>query len=93
MTDSETPPKYNVSIVEAVILEVVAELHPKLISAGALLRRIVNDLADAREVATGSRAIHNLRESGLFTHRDDGKVEPTPAGLHAVRLLAKKSIP
>lgn len=87
MSGGKTPAKYNVSIVEAVILEVAAELHPEHISAGGLLRRIVSDLTDAREVETGSRAIHNLREFGLLVPRDDGKVEPTPAGLRAVELL------
>lgn len=87
MTDNEIQAKYNVSKVEAVILEVAAELHPKRISTGGLLRKIVSDLTDAREVETASRAIHNLCEFGLFSARNDGKVEPTPAGLHAVRLL------
>lgn len=88
MTDTEVSPKYNVSIVEAVMLEVAVEHHPKHPSMGGLLREIVSDLTDAREVETGSRAIHNLRKAGLFTHRDDGKVEPTPAALRAVALLA-----
>jgi hypothetical protein len=87
MTDSKIPVKYRVSMVEAVMLEVVGELHPQQISTGRLLREIVENLTDAREVETASRAIHNLVEFGLFSPRDDGKVEPTPAGLHAVRLL------
>jgi hypothetical protein len=90
MTDSEIPAKYNVAKVEAVILEVVAELHEqhsKQISTGWIVREIVENVADAREVETASRAIHNLREVGLFSPSDDGKVKPTPAGLHAVRLL------
>jgi hypothetical protein len=32
-------------------------------------------------------AIRSLREVGLFTHRDDEIVEPTPAAVRAVKLL------
>jgi hypothetical protein len=87
MADNEIPAKYNVSKVEAVVLEVAAELHPKQISTGWILREVAENLTDAREVETASRAIHNLREYGLLTPRDDGKVVPTPAGLHAVALF------
>lgn len=88
MTDSGTPPKYNVATVEAVILEVAAELHPRHLSTGGLLLEIVSDPDDAREIETGTRAIRNLREFGLFFPRDDEIVEPTPAALRAVALLA-----
>lgn len=87
MANSETPPKYNVSIVEAVILEVAAELHPKTLSTGGLLLEIVADPDDAREIATGVQAINNLREFGLFADRGDEIVEPTPAALRACALL------
>lgn len=87
MTEN-TPPKYNVAAVEAVILEVAAELHPEHLSTGGLSLRIVGDPDDGREIETAAQAIHNLRESGLFTARDDEIVEPTPAALRAVALLA-----
>jgi hypothetical protein len=88
MTDSETPPKYNLAIVESVILEVAAELHPEHLSAGGLSLRIVSDPDDRREVETAGQAIHNLREIGLFRDRDDEIVELTQAALRAVALLA-----
>jgi len=88
MADSETQPKYDVAIVEAVFLEVAAELHPQNLTARELSLRIVGDADDAREVRTATQAICNLREFGLFADRDDEIVEPTPAALRAVSLLA-----
>jgi hypothetical protein len=87
MTDSETPPKYNVAIVEAVILEVAAELHPQHLTARELSLRIVSDPDDNKEVETATQAIRNLREFGLFKDRDDEIVEPTPAAHRAIALL------
>ncbi len=87
MTDSEIPAKYDVSKVEAVILEVAAELHPEHLSTGGLLLKIVGNPDDGREVETGAQAIRNLREYGLFKDRNDEIVEPTPAALRAVALL------
>jgi len=87
MTDSRISPKYNVAIVEAVILEVAAELHPKKLTARELSLKIISDADDAREVETATRAINNLREFGLFVARDDEIVEPTPAALRACALL------
>ena len=88
MTDSETPPKYNVAIVEAVLLEVAAELHPQHLTAAELSLKIVGDPDDGREIETAARAIRNLREFGLFRDRDDEIAEPTQAALRAVALLA-----
>lgn len=87
MTVSNTPPKYNVAIVEAVMLEVVAELHPRHLTAEDLSREIVNDPDDSVEVEIAAQAIRNLREFSLFRERDDGTVEPTQAALRAVVLL------
>lgn len=88
MTNPETPPKYNVAIVEAVILEVAAELHPRHLTAKDLSLSIVSDPDDGREVETAIHAIRNLREFGLFADRGDEIVEPTQAALRAVALLA-----
>lgn len=87
MTDSETPPQYDVATVEAVILEVAAELHPQHLTAGDLSLRIVGNANDTREVETAAKAIKGLREFGLFAVRDDEIVEPTPAALRACALL------
>jgi hypothetical protein len=87
MTHPETPPKYIVATVEAVILEVAAELHPQNPTAKELALKIIGDPDDAREVETAAQAIQGLREFGLFADRDDEIVEPTPAALRAVALL------
>lgn len=80
-------PQYDVVAVEALLLEVAAELHPEHLSTGGLLRRIVSDPDDAREIETGIQAIHNLREFGLVADRADETVEPTPAAIRAVALF------
>jgi len=87
MTHRETPPKYDVATVEAVILEVAAELHPRNLTARELALEIIGDPDDAREVGTAAQAIRGLREFGPFNVRDDEIVEPTPAALRAVALL------
>lgn len=87
MADTDTSPNYNVAIVEAVLLEIAAELHPEHLSTGGLLLRIVSDPDDAREIETGVQAIRNLREFGLFADRDDEIVQPTPAALRACALF------
>lgn len=87
MTNSETPPQYDVAKVEAVILEVAAELHPQNLTARDLSQKIVSNPNDAREVETAAQAIKGLREFGLFAVREDEIVEPTPAALRACALL------
>ncbi len=87
MSHSNNAPKYVVAIVEAVILEVAAELHPQHLTAADLALRIVSDPDDSREVETAAEAIRNLREFGLFHPRDDGIVAPTPAAVRACALL------
>lgn len=85
---NEVPANYNVEIVEAVILEIAAELHPELLSTRELiLEKIVSNPDDAREVQTAAQAIRNLRDAGLVRSRDDETVEPTQAALRAVTLL------
>jgi hypothetical protein len=87
MTDSKIPAKYNVAVVESVILEEAAELHPRHLTARDLALKIVSDPDDTREIETVAQAIHNLREFNLFSVRDDEIVEPTAAALRAVALL------
>lgn len=92
MTDrtdiSRAAAKYDTAKVEAVMLEIVAELHPRHLTDDELSRQIVGDPGDSREIGTAVEAIRNLRESDLLHDRDDGVVEPTRAALHAVTLLA-----
>jgi hypothetical protein len=87
MTKPNTSPNYDVAIVEAVILEVAAELHPKDLTAEELTLTIISDPNDSKEVKTAAQAIRNLREFGLFADREDEIVQPTPAGLRACALL------
>jgi hypothetical protein len=84
---ADLPPKYNIATVEAVILEVAAELHPDNLTVTDLSLKIVSNANDTREVKTATQAIRGLREFGLFADRDDEIVQPTPAGLRAVALL------
>jgi hypothetical protein len=88
VTKGETSPKYDVAIVEAVILEVAAELHPQKLTAKELSLKIICDADDAREVEIATQAISNLHEFGLLTDRGDEIVEPTAAALRACALLA-----
>jgi hypothetical protein len=88
MTGNSTPPKYDMAIVEAQVLEVAADLHPQHLRAAELSRRIVGDPDDKRELETAAQAIRNLRELGVFSNRDDEMVELTPATLRAAALLA-----
>jgi hypothetical protein len=85
--EESAQPQHDVVAVEALLLEVAAELHPDHLSTGGLLRRIVIDPDDAREIETGVQAIRNLQEFGLLACRDDEIVEPTPAAIHAVVLF------
>jgi hypothetical protein len=87
MTKPDTSPNYNVAIVEAVILEVAAELHPQNLTAKELALKIISNPDDAREVETAAQAIRGLREFGLFANREDEIVQPTPAALRACALL------
>jgi len=87
VSDARVPPKYDVVTVEAVILEVAAELHPQHLTAADLSLRIVSDSDDSREVETAAEAIRNLREFGLFRVREDGVVQPTQAAVRACTLL------
>jgi hypothetical protein len=87
MTDAQPSPKYNVAIVEAVVLEVAAELHPHSLTAKELALEIISDPGDAREVETAAQAIRGLREFGLFCDGEGEIVRPTPAGLRACVLL------
>jgi hypothetical protein len=88
VTDSRVPPKYDVATVEAVILEVATEMHPRHLTARDLSLQIVSDPDDGREIQTAAEAIRNLRELDLLRVRDDEIVEPTQAALRACALLA-----
>jgi hypothetical protein len=88
MTGSYPPKaKYNVAMVETVILEVAASLDPVRLLEADLTLKIVSDPDDDREMETAGQAIRNLREFGLFVDRDDEIVELTPAVLHTCTLV------
>lgn len=85
---SAVSPKYDPEVVERTILEEVLELHPRRLTADALLLRIVGDPEDDREVETATDAIRKLGVSGLVRQRDDDQmVTPTQAALRAFELL------
>lgn len=73
--------------VEAVLLEIAAEMHPSRLTAEMLIAMIVSDVEDAREVAVARHAINGLREFDLFNVSEGEIVEPTPGALRAVALL------
>lgn len=87
MTNADASPQYDVAVVEALILEVAAELHPQDLTAKELALRIISNADDAKEVETAAQAIRGLREFGLLCSGDGEIVEPTPAALRAVALL------
>jgi hypothetical protein len=88
MPDDSTSPKYNVAIVEQVILEEAVELHPQRVTVDELSLKIVTDPDDSREVETARQAIRGLRDAGLFAYDDDDEVvEPTVPAIRAYALL------
>lgn len=83
-----TPPKYDPTLVEQVILEEAIELHPQRLTVGELSLRIVSDPEDSMEVETATHAIRDLRRSGLLRYRnDDEVVEPTHAAFRAAAIF------
>lgn len=90
MAPDDIPPKYDARKVEAVMLELVTELHPTHLTKEALAAKVIADADDRREVRTAREAINGLREFGLIHPRLDDIVEPTVAALHAVALLKER---
>ena len=87
MTDRDTPPKYNMAIVEAVILEVAAELHPEHLSTDGLSLKIVSDPDDSRETETGPRRSAAFESSACSKTETMRSWSRHPAALRAVALL------
>lgn len=88
VAEIDRSPKYDVTVVEAVILLLGAELHPQHLTVNELTLEIVSDVNDPKEVETISHAIDSLKSSDLLSRRDDEIVEPTRAALRACALLA-----
>lgn len=74
-----TPSQYDVAVVEAVILEVVATRHPRGVTADELTREVVRHPGDAREAETAKRAIRGLQEVGLLRDGNGWDFKPKPA--------------
>lgn len=85
----DTPPKYDRVIVEAVLYELAAELHPRCVSEEELVGRVITDADDEREVETARQAIGGLAEYGLATARPGRRIELTAPALRAFALLKK----
>lgn len=81
-----SPSKYSPPAVERAVLEVVSSRHPGHLHRGDLVREIVSDVEDRREVETLDAAIRNLAELGLIREHD-GTVEPTSPLLRIVDLF------
>jgi hypothetical protein len=79
--------KYDVATVARLMLEEVAELHPRRLTARELSARIITDPDDSREIETAAHAIRVLIRVGLF-EGDDGNVRPTGIALFTIALLA-----
>lgn len=86
--DATTPPKYDPTKVGQALLFEVFEQHPAHLTVEELVLRIVGDSDDDREIEIATRAVRELRRSGLVQYGDDEIVEPTPAALHAHALFA-----
>jgi hypothetical protein len=84
---SPVSPKYIPEVVERVMLEEVIQLHPRRLTIDALMRRVIGDPADGREVETAREAIRDLEVSGVIRQQDDRTVAATPAVLRTFALL------
>lgn len=92
---ASTHPSYDVATVEAVVLQLAVELHPRDVSGEKLALRIVSDPDDSKELETAAQAIRRLCEVCLLADPCGGlpgdlygdTVGPTPAGIRAVDLL------
>jgi hypothetical protein len=90
MTKPADHPNYDPWIVALPMLEEVAELHPRCLTAHELSRRMVDDPKDRKEVQAFIGAICSLKRSGLFcVENDDWRITPTDAALVAVALLTE----
>lgn len=90
MAGAGTPPKYDPFLAAQPILEEAVELAPRRLTVHELSLRVVTDPDDSREIETAARAIRGLRDSGLFSYRDDDQiVEPTRAAICAFHLLTR----
>jgi hypothetical protein len=62
-----TPAKYDAVVVaRALLFEVIAQDDPTHLTSDILIRQVVADPDDGREVRTAMRALCDLRESGLI---------------------------
>jgi hypothetical protein len=87
----KTPAKYNVGMVEAVILLEAAERESQNLTAGELAREIISDPEDSRQVEIVFHGIRNLKEVGLFSNPGGEVVKLTPAGRHAYELMQNQA--
>jgi hypothetical protein len=80
--------KYDtVAVAQALLFEVIAQDRGSHLTTDELVRRIVANPDDSREVGTAKKALRDLRESALVWCGDDDLVKPTKAALHADSLF------
>jgi hypothetical protein len=89
MPEPETTPlKHDVRRVEASVLKLAADMHPKHLRIPDFLQLLESSTKDDREVRTALGAIQNLREFGALSSEPDGSVKLTPSALRGIHLLA-----
>ena len=82
------PPTHDVGIVEASLLELLLDAHPRRLSAAAAIGSIVSEGADAGEEEVARRALANLVEFGLLRRAGGDHLTPTVPAVRAFCLLA-----
>jgi hypothetical protein len=86
--DRTRSPATEAEAIERVVLEEVIQLHPERLTIPELILRIATDPYDHAKQEKISRAIRELRRTGLLRYREnDDPVEPTHAGIRAFELL------
>jgi hypothetical protein len=79
--------KYEPRYLERLILEETLVRHPEHPRAKEIIAALIGDPDDSREVETATKAIANLKRSGLLHDRDDEIAEPTEVVVRVGRLL------
>lgn len=79
--------KYDpVQVGRALLFELIGQ-HPRHLKTAELVRKVVVDQDDDREVTIARKALLELSEAALIVSPGDDWVEPTRAALHADALF------
>jgi hypothetical protein len=81
-----------VKVGQALMYEVIY-LRPKRLTVDELIRRVVSDSSDTKEIDTATQALEEIKRSGLLEYEEDEEVvSATPAALLA-RILFANGLP